>query len=163
MKNTEKIKERETGKENPPPAPPLREKGKEKESHGDIVTPARARVELPPFLDVRTPPSLELLLAFAHERCGFYDDEFTCEWFRMMNDEFLWCHPGNGRPIRHWPAYFRIWRANRKFFERLRDPERIPDARKCGTMASADPRAIRVKHADNWRGTRKEDIDDVLG
>ena len=49
-------------------------------------------------------------------------------------------------------------RLNRPFFEKLRDPNRIPDARKGGRDGGGSPRK-----ADNWRGTRKEDIGDVLG
>ena len=147
-------KERETEKRDLPPTPPIESKGKEKESVF-FASSACARETLPPVIDVRTPPSLELLLAFAHLRCRFFDDAFTREWFHMMNDEFMWCHPETGTPIRHWPAYFRLWRANRAFFDKLRDPNRIPDAGKGGAAAT--------RHADNWRGTRKEDIGDVLG
>lgn len=72
-----------------------------------------------------------------------------------MNDDYMWCYPETGTPIRHWPAYFRLWRVNRSFFERLRDPERIPDARKGRTAAGG-------RKADNWRGTKPENMDDVL-
>ena len=129
----------------------------EKESVFFASSSARAREAeiLPPVIDVKEPPSLDLLLSFAHIRCQFFDDDFTRSWFRLMNDEFMWCHPENGDPIKHWPAYFRLWRANRKFFDRLRDPDRIPDARRGGGTAT--------RKSDNWRGTRKEDIGNVLG
>ena len=134
-----------------PPTPPIESKEQEKESASHCAS-ACARERLPPVIDVRTPPSLELLLAFAHQRCHFFDDAFTREWFRIMNDELLWLHPETGTPIRHWPAYFLRWRANRAFFEKLRDPSRIPDARK----------GIGPRKADNWIGTPPDRIEDVF-
>lgn len=115
-------------------------------------------IPLPPVVDIHSKPSLELLLAFAHRRCHFFDDDFTREWHRVMEEEFQWEHPKTKKPIDPWPAYFREWRLNRPFFEKLRDPNRIPDARKGGRDGGGSPRK-----ADNWRGTRKEDIGDVLG
>ena len=118
-----------------PPTPPIESKGKAKESHIPHATHAGARAcacegeALPPVIDVRTPPTLELLLAFAHLRCGFYDDDFTREWHRLMSDEYMWRHPESGRRISHWPAYFRKWRTSRDFFAKLYDPARLSDAR----------------------------------
>ena len=86
------------------------------------------RTPLPPVIDVGTPPSRELLLAYAHARLHSFDDAFTREWHRVMNDELLWRHPKTGRPIAHWPDYFRQWRANRAFFAALRDPKRLQTA-----------------------------------
>ena len=99
---------------------------KEKEASSSARVRAREdRCLLPPVIDVHTPPSLELLLAYAHSRLGYYDDAFTREWHRVMSDEFMWHSPKTGAPIRHWPAHFREWRANRRFFEVLRDPKRL--------------------------------------
>ena len=154
-------KEKQDERENIPPTPPIREKAEKKESCCSADAVVRAREELPATIDVKTPPSLDLLLAFAHIRCNFFDDDFTREWYRLMNDEYMWIHPDNGRPIRHWPAYFRLWRANNKYFEVLHDPRRIPDARKGRGRSPSAP--ISNRRADNWRGTREEDIGDVLG
>jgi len=149
-------KEKDKGKRELPPAPPIEKRETEKESNNQIQPRTRVRTReetLPPVIDIHTPPSLELLLAFAHLRCHFFDDAFTREWHRIMTDELFWCNAETGRRICHWPAYFRVWRENRKLFEKLRDPDRIPDARK----------ATGGRKADNWRGTRKEDIGNVLG
>lgn len=142
------------GKENE-----MRERSKErKEKESVLFAQASARAHegevLPPVIDVRTPPSLKLLLAFAHIRCRFYDDAFTREWHRVMKDEYLWLHPETGTPIRHWPAYFRLWRTNEAYFAKLRDPDRIPDVRKGGGTK---------RKSDNWRGTKEGEVGDVLG
>ena len=128
---------------------------KEKESVIFAQASARAREAelLPPVIDVHKPPTLELLLAFAHIRCKFYDDTYTREWHRLMTDEYQWLHPDTGTPIRHWPAYFRLWRMNEPYFAMLRDPQRIPDARKGGAK----------RKSDNWRGTKREEVGNVLG
>ena len=128
-------------------------KEKKKEAPPPPASPARTREELPAVIAVNKPPTLELLLAFAHLRCDFFDDEFTREWFRIMNDEYLWCYPETGTPIRHWPAYFRLWRVKRKLFEKLNDPERLPDARKGGRTP---------RRADNWIGTPTESLEKVF-
>ena len=128
--NTRKsyLQEKETERENLPPTPPIREKGLEKEASPLRVRTREERNLLPPVIDVGTPPSLELLLAYAHARLHYFDDAFTREWHRVMNDELLWRHPKTGRPIAHWPDYFRQWRANRAFFAALRDPKRLQTA-----------------------------------
>ena len=129
-----------------PPTPPIESKAKGKESNTPNATtpgahacvcegarePAGDCRALPPVIDVRTPPTLETLLAFAHLRCGFHDDDFTREWHRLMTEEYMWRHPDTGRRIAHWPAYFRKWRTRRRLFEKLLDPGRIADARTRG-------------------------------
>jgi len=157
-KEMKMCKEKDKGKRELPPTPPIEKRETEKESASSACG-ARARARtceelLPPVIDIHTPPSLELLLAFAHHRCHFFDDAFTREWHRIMSEELMWCYPESGRPISHWPAYFRLWRIKRALFEKINDPERIPDARTVGS---------RGRKADNWRGTRREDIGDVLG
>ena len=64
-------------------------------------------------VDVKTPPTVEELLAYAH-RIGIWNDAYVREWHRVMSEEYQWRHSSSGDPIRHWPAYFRYWR--------LRDP-----------------------------------------
>lgn len=148
MEAKEKKKEKSALKENrreapPTPATPARTRGAGA-TDGDV---------LPVVIAVNKPPTLNLLLSFAHIRCNFFDDEFTREWFRIMNDEYMWCYPETGTPIRHWPAYFRLWRVKEKLFAKLNDPNRIPDAR-----SGKSPR-----RADNWIGTPAERMDNVLG
>lgn len=145
----EKIALKEIEKEAPPPpASPVR-------AHAGACTGAREATKLPPVINVKTPPTLELLLAFAHVRCDYFDDDFTREWFRVMNDEYMWCYPETGEPIRHWPAYFRLWRVKRKLFEKLNDPDRIPD--RTAVRLARGPRK-----ADNWIGTPPDRIEDVF-
>ena len=138
---TPPIESKEQEKEAPPPpASPVR-------AHAGACAGAREAAKLPPVIDVKTPPTLELLLAFAHVRCDYFDDDFTREWFSVMNDEYMWRYPETGEPIRHWPAYFRLWRVKRKLFEKLNDPNRIPDARN-----GNGPRK-----ADSWIGSPSND------
>ena len=142
------------------PHTPLREKGLEKEAS----SPARVRNReerklLPPVIDTRTPPSEELLLAFAHVRLGFFDDEFTREWLRVAKDEFQWIHPKTGRPIMHWPQYFREWRLNRRFFETLRDPKRLmsPAARNAAESEKAEERRRKAENARRISAARNHE------
>ena len=146
--------ERETERGNLPRTP-LKEKDLEKEASSSPA-PAPTRVMLreerkllPPVIDVHTPPSLELLLAYAHCRVHFFDDDFTREWFHIMQDEFEWIDPKTDKPIRHWTASFRNWRLNRKFFETLRDPKRLmsPAARKAAEAEEADERRHEAEDA----------------
>ena len=142
------------------PHTPLREKGLEKEAS----SPARVRNReerklLPPVIDTRTPPSEELLLAFAHVRLGFFDDDFTREWLRVAKDEFQWIHPKTGRPIMHWPQYFREWRLNRRFFETLRDPKRLmsPAARNAAESEKAEERRRKAENARRISAARNHE------
>lgn len=61
---------------------------------------------MPVVIDIHTPPSLELLLAFAASR-GYTDEAFIRQWYDLMANEYFWCHPVSGNPLNHWPAYFR--------------------------------------------------------
>ena len=142
------------------PHTPLREKGLEKEAS----SPARMRLReerklLPPVIDTRTPPSEELLLAFAHVRLRFFDDDFTREWLRVAKDEFQWIHPKTGHPIMHWPQYFREWRLNRRFFETLRDPKRLmsPAARNAAESEEAEERRRKAEDARRISAARNHE------
>ena len=142
------------------PLTPSKEKGLEKEASSSPRVRARKdRRLLPPVIDVRTPPSLELLLAYAHARLGYYDDAFTREWHRVMTDEFQWIHPKTGRPIMHWPQYFREWRLNRRFFETLRDPKRLmsPAARNAAESEEAEERRRKAKNARRISAARNHE------
>ena len=121
---------------------------KDKESTS-LAHSARTREELQ--LIARSIPSVEQAISFAHSIIGFTDDDFIREWHRQMSMAF-WCDEF-GNPIRNWGWVFNKWRLNKKLFERLRDPERIPDARKGGAK----------RKGDNWRGTKREEVGNVLG
>ena len=104
------------------------------------------------MIDVKTPPSLELLLAYAHVKLGFFDDAFTREWFRQMRDVYMWIHPKTDSPVRHWPVLFCKWIANRAAIDEARDPHRGPGARE-------NARRRLSNHVD----ITKEERDDLLG
>ena len=87
----------------------------------------RGRKKRPAVVNVKKPPTLEELLAYAHG-IGYHDDAYTREWHRLMSEEYMWRDKA-GRPIKNWPAYFNQWRSARAKFEKLDDPDRIPDAR----------------------------------
>ena len=140
------LQEKETERENLSPTPPIREKGLEKEASPLRVRAGEERKLLPPVIDVGTPPSLELLLAYAHVRLHYYDDAFTREWHRVMTDKLCWRHPKTGRPIVHWPDYFRQWRANRAFFEVRRDPNRL--------MSLSDRKAAEAERLNEAQSAR---------
>jgi len=129
-----------------------RERSKEsKDKESNSLAPhARTREELQQM--ARSIPTLEQVLSHAHTIMGFRDDDFVRDWYQQMNAVF-WCDEF-GNQIKNWAWVLNKWRLNRKIFERLRDPERIPDARKAGTGG---------RKADNWRGTKREEVGDVLG
>ena len=114
-----------------------------------LALSARTREDLRQI--ARSIPTVEQVISFAHAIIGFTDDDFIREWHRQMSMAF-WCDEF-GNPIRNWGWVFNKWRLNEKLFAKLRDPERVPDARKGGAK----------RKSDNWRGTRKEEIGDVLG
>lgn len=122
---------------------------KEKESNS-LALSARTREELQQI--ARSIPSVEQVISFAHSIIGFTDDDFIREWHRQMSMAF-WCDEF-GNPIRNWGWVFNKWRLNKKLFDRLRDPDRISDARKGGDAK---------RKSDNWRGTKREEIGNVLG
>ena len=97
-------------------------------------------------------PSIERVIAHMHLR-GYDDVDFIRKWYQEMEIN-CWCSR-IGADISNWAATLKHYIDNRAFFAALRDPERIPDARKRG---SSD-----IKHASNWRGTNKEDIGNALG
>ena len=109
---------------------------KEKESN-TLSHSARAREELQQI--ARSIPTVEQVISFAHSIIGFTDDDFIREWHRQMSMAF-WCDEF-GNPIRNWGWVFNKWRLNKKLFEKLRDPNRIPDARKGGRDGGGSPPA----------------------
>ena len=121
---------------------------KEKESIS-LAHSARTREELQQI--ARSIPTVEQVISFSKCILGFDDEHFCREWHRQMEMAF-WCDEF-GNPIRNWGWVFNKWRLNKDLFERLRDPERIPDARKGGAK----------RKSDNWRGTKREEVGNVLG
>ena len=126
---------------------------KEKESNTLSLTPAGAHTHTREVLQriARSIPTVEQVIGFAKYILGFNDEHFCREWHRQMEMAF-WCDEF-GNPIRNWGWVFNKWRLNRKLFEKLRDPGRIPDARKGGAK----------RKSDNWRGTKREEVGNVLG
>ena len=82
------------------------------------------------------------------------------EWWNFWNGA-MWCND-NSWPIQNWAWKMSI---NANYYRidcKRRDPDRIPDARKRNDSGMLiDPRSM--KHAANYRATRKEDIQNVLG
>ena len=134
----------------------MRERTKEskaKESNTLSLTPAGAHTHKREELQriARSIPTVEQVISFAKSILGFNDEHFCREWYRQMSMAF-WCDEF-GNLIRNWGWVFNKWRLNKDLFERLRDPERIPDARKGGAK----------RKSDNWRGTKREEVGNVLG
>lgn len=133
----------------------MRESSKEsieKESYTLTYTPPHARTREENQKMAGTIPTLAQVISHAQSTLAFNDEEFLTEWYREMDCAF-WCDEF-GNPMKNWGWILNKWRANRRLFERLRDPDRLPDARK-GSRSK--------RKSDNWRATRKEDMDDVLG
>ena len=140
-KESEKTEKRERSKES------KERKVKESISHS---LSARTREEMQRLAG--SVPTLEQVKSYAHDCLGYTDDAFIEDWYRQMSMSF-WCDQ-YGKPIRNWGWVFNKWRLSEKYFAKLRDPARIADMR----SGKAGP----ARKADNWRGTRKEDLDDVL-
>ena len=149
-------KENKAGKEKFPHTP-IKEKGETKERPTHTFSACARENEngskgmLPPVINIHQPPTLELLLAFAASR-GWTDEAYMCKWFKMMSEELFWCHPVTGLPLNHWPAFFRRCYLN----AHAKGEGRSKRGRNGGS-------ACPNRRADNWRGTREEDIGNVLG
>jgi len=132
--------------------PEKRERSKEskEQESNSLSLSTRTREELTEI--ARSIPTLEMVRERAKTLLNFHDERFIAEWYRQM-EMSCWCDEF-GNPIRNWGWVFNKWRLNEKLFKRLRDPERIADARKAGG---------RKHKADNYRGTRSEEVGDVLG
>ena len=121
---------------------------KDKESTS-LALSARTREELQQI--ARSIPTIQQVTDYANTILGFTDEKFIREWYRQMSMAF-WCDEF-GNPIRNWGWVFNKWRLNQKLFEKLRDPNRIADASKPTTK----------RKSDNWRGTKQEEVGNVLG
>jgi len=92
--------------------------------------------------------------AIEHARLrGFADSDFVSSWYDKM-DMANW-NDRHGMAIENWGLSLMRWFSYRDFFNKLQDPNRIPDAVSGGGRAGGKP--------VNWRGTRKEDLDVFFG
>lgn len=73
-------------------------------------------------------PTPEEVLERSHAFLNFYDDIFLLQWYCGMCFS-VWCDEF-GNPIKNWGYTLWKWIQNRPLFNKLRDPDRIPDARK---------------------------------
>ena len=107
-------KEERTEKENLPPTPPIREKGKKEEMPPAAATRAsRVRGECPSWEQVKERAEVSL-------KCRDFD--WLREWF--AEQECSAWHDGNGNPMRNWGRALAIaWRYREVDLAR-RDPER---------------------------------------
>ena len=107
-------KEERTEKENLPPTPPIREKGKKEEMPPAAATRAsRVRGECPSWEQVEERAEVSL-------KCRDFD--WLREWF--AEQECSAWHDGNGNPMRNWGRALAIAWRYREVDAARRDPER---------------------------------------
>ena len=107
-------KEERTEKENLPPTPPIREKGKKEEMPPAAATRAsRVRGECPSWEQVKERTEVSL-------KCRDFD--WLREWF--AEQECSAWHDGNGNPMRNWGRALAIAWRYREVDAARRDPER---------------------------------------
>lgn len=107
-------KEERTEKENLPPTPPIREKGKKEEMPPAAATRAsRVRGESPSWEQVKERAEVSL-------KCRDFD--WLREWF--AEQECSAWHDGNGNPMRNWGRALAIAWRYREVDAARRDPER---------------------------------------
>ena len=144
-------KKKEAGEKKISPYNPLIRKGTEEIksccSCSSSCSSARAGGVRFLAVNVHEVPTLEFLLEWAEQKGKYPDTEWIKAWYKDMVEEKYWTNDEFGLCIRNWPAYFRGAYLNAHEKTRTSDTPRI-DVR---------------RHAANWRGTRKEDLDDVLG
>ena len=104
-------------------------------------------------------PTLEHLLKPKNHYLSRYSEEIIRAWY----DEITladWADKNNN-PIKNWKYSLLLYANYYDKHKAEQDPNRVPDANK--------PKLIQIEHINkdrkscNWRGTRKEDIDHVLG
>ena len=144
MNATKMSKEKGKGEKEISPHTPYIEKGESERETSSPAPSARVRACEVLAIDVHKKPSLDLLIAYAATQ-QIDDVDWIKAWYKEMTEVYFWCNAKSGEPFKNWPPYFlKCYRNSRK---EQRD--------------SAHHIKVR-KHADNWRGTRKEDVDDVL-
>jgi len=145
--NAKEGKEKEARKEELPPTPPIGEKREEKGKE-EIVS-SRSRTHEMFFYH----PTFEQ--ALAHAVCYLGPDvakpEIVRDWFKEC--EMSCWHDGNNNPIRNWGRHLCLFIK----YEPVRRRRLKPDNRKGGSS-----RIAAVRHADNWRGTNPEDLENVF-
>ena len=108
---------------------------------------------------VQQRPTLEHLLKPKNHYLSRYSEEVIRAWYdqRVITD---WADKKNN-PIKNWKYDLEAFANYYNKHKAEQDPNRVPDANK--------PKLIQIEHINkdrkscNWRGTRKEDIDHVLG
>ena len=122
-------KEERTEKENLPPTPPIREKGKKEEMPPAAATRAsRVRGESPSWEQVKERAEVSL-------KCRDFD--WLREWF--AEQECSAWHDGNGNPMRNWGRALAIAWRYREVDAARRDPERrFADGRAGETEIAGD-------------------------
>ena len=122
-------KEERTEKENLPPTPPIREKGKKEEMPPAAATRAsRVRGECPSWEQVKERAEVSL-------KCRDFD--WLREWF--AEQECSAWHDGNGNPMRNWGRALAIAWRYREVDAARRDPERrFADGRTDETEIAGD-------------------------
>ena len=116
-------KEERSEKENLPPTPPIREKGKKEENASPIGSAAaRASVQAR-VREANTIPTWDMVLSRAKTTIGCNNIAWLREWFNEMNCA-NWCD-GDGNPIHNWGRALGIaWRYKDVDAAR-RDPSRF--------------------------------------
>ena len=116
-------KEERTEKENLPPTPPIREKGKKEENASPIGSAAaRASVQAR-VREANVIPTWEMVVTRAKTTIGCNNIAWLREWFNEMNCA-NWCD-GDGNPIHNWGRALGIaWRYKDVDAAR-RDPSRF--------------------------------------
>ena len=108
---------------------------------------------------VRTIPTLKTVLSHNKNRINpSIDEKIVREWFAIC-EASDWI-AGDGTPIYCWPRHLMNFANYYDKNKAEQDPNRVPDANKPKVIRHEH---INIRHADNWRGTREEDIGDVLG
>ena len=146
-------KGKEGGKREISPYNPLIEKkGEERENAlPPIIAGARART-----LPV---PTLNQAVSFAATHIGKMKcpREVIEDWYSLCQMS-QWCDK-NGNPIHNWGHHLTSYAFYYAKHKAEADPERIPDARKGQKKEIV---ISRITRPANWRGTKKEDLENVL-
>ena len=121
-------KEKEAGKENLPPTPPIREKGQEIENKSSSSSSARtkkpkAKRRSIPF-KFKEAPTLEQVKEWARLHVAIYRDPAVAEEFWHSMEAIAW-HDKDGQRIRNWRYFMLVWYNNRAMVAAKRDPARF--------------------------------------
>ena len=125
MKDTSPLitKEERITKENLPPTPPIREKGKKEENASPIGSAAARASVLSRVREANQIPTWEMVVTRAKTTIGCNNIAWLREWFNEMNCA-NWCD-GDGNPIHNWGRALGIaWRYKDVDAAR-RDPSRF--------------------------------------